>query len=351
MIDSPSNLGSRQSAFPCGPAADRPPPTLAVVVPCYNEERALSHTHAQLSEVLRKLNESGGCSRHSLILYVDDGSRDDTWGRIAALAAQDGSDAIPQVAGLRLARNAGHQAALIAGLNAVSGLCDAVVSIDADLQDDPAAIAEMVVAYRSGAEVVLGVRRRRDTDTAFKRMSARAYYRVLRALGVDLVSDHADYRLLSRSALNSLLRFEERALFLRALPGLLSSRIEHVYYDRAERVAGESKYSLSKMISLGWRGVTANSIAPLRGVLIAGLATCAGSLCALGYSVVSWSMTGVIPGWTSIAAPLYLLGGMIMLSIGLLGEYLGRIYIEVKKRPLYLIDTSIGIPSEPSTPT
>jgi len=210
-------------------------------------------------------------------------------------------------------------------------------------------MSAMVDAYLGGADVVLGVRSRRDTDTAFKRITARLYYRLLSAMGVDLVPDHADYRLLSRSALRSLLMFDERALFLRALPTLLSSRVERVYYDRAARVAGESKYSLSKMLSLAWKGITANSIVPLRLIMALGVVTCTGSVGALAYAIAVWARSGVVPGWTSIAAPLYLMGGIIMLSIGLLGEYLGRVYMEVKRRPLYFIDTQIGLPAVAQT--
>lgn len=324
----------------------RPPPLLAIVVPCFNESEAIDATHAELTAIMQELVRTERCAPQSVVIYVDDGSGDRTWDCISRLVeASEVGDSPPCVAGVRLARNAGHQAALLAGLRSASRFADAVVSIDADLQDDPKAIVRMVDTFMQGADVVLGVRKRRDTDTAFKRWTARCFYRFLRALGVDLVPDHADYRLLSRSALHSLMMFDERALFLRALPTLLSSRVEKVYYDRAARVAGESKYCLSKMLSLAWKGITANSIVPLRGVLVIGTVACAISLIALVYAVVSWTWRGVVPGWTSLAVPLYLMGGIIMLSIGLLGEYLGRVYMEVKRRPLYFVDTEIGLPA------
>lgn len=307
-----------------------PVPTLSFVIPCYNEEEMLPTLLGKLKEMSAELVASGRIAAPAEILLVDDGSRDRTWEMIAAARATHG------VTGLRLSRNQGHQAALLAGLLNVGA--DVSISMDADLQDDPAVVADMLDAYRDGAEIVFGVRAARDADTAFKRLTARGYYKLLTSLGVDIIPDHADFRLMSAKTLAALGSFRERNLFLRGLVRQIGFQTAIVTYDRAERVAGESKYPLRKMLALAIEGVTSFSIRPLRliaglGFLIAGL-----SLIYAIYSLIVWSMGAVVPGWTSIVLPIYILGGAHMIALGVIGEYIGKIYMETKARPRFIID-------------
>ncbi|MDO6584722.1 glycosyltransferase family 2 protein [Salipiger sp. 1_MG-2023] len=312
------------------PAALRAVPELTIVVPCHNEEAALPPLFRRLEALNDDLLGQGRLTRPLRLLLVDDGSSDRTWELI-----ERARTTLP-VQGLRLARNRGHQTALLAGL--MQAQTEVVVSMDADLQDDPAAIAEMLGAYRRGAEIVFGVRDRRDSDTWFKRRSARAYYALLDRLGVDLLQDHADFRLMSRKALSALAAYGEGNLFLRGLVRDLGFQTEIVLYDRAARSEGESKYSLGKMLSLGIEGLTSFSVKPLRMIVLAGMLV-AGLAFGFGlWSFVEWTMGRTTPGWASIVLPLSLLGGMHLIALGVIGEYVGKIYHETKRRPRYIID-------------
>ncbi|WP_420963315.1 glycosyltransferase family 2 protein [Brucella sp. IR073] len=314
-------------------------PRLAIVVPCYNEAAVLPQTISALRSKLSDLVKANKCQLGSFLLFVDDGSLDSTWELIVAASAS--AEGVP-VRGLRLGVNAGHQAALLAGLLKVAEHCDAAVSIDADLQDDLAALDGMLPAYASGAELVLGVRRNRETDTFFKRNTAALFYAGMRWLGVDLVAQHADYRLMSRKALSNLALFPEYHLFLRGLQKRLHHKVALVHYNRLPRAAGRSQYSLRKMFSLAWNGVTSFSIAPLR--IIAGMGVAIFLIsCVLMLHALLVTLAGsTVPGWASTTIPLYAIGGLILLSLGVVGEYTGKIYLEVKKRPRYIIDDQEG---------
>jgi glycosyltransferase involved in cell wall biosynthesis len=313
---------------------------LSIVVPCYNEEEALTETARRLTAVLDDLQGKGLVSAHSEIVFVDDGSRDATWALIEELSAKT-----PPIRGVKLARNYGHQNALLAGLFEAKG--DAVVSIDADLQDDTAAIETMVIAHRQGADIVYGARHRRLTDSAFKRATAEGYYKLLALLGVNIVFNHADYRLLSRRALAALAEFGESNLFLRGIIPQLGFPSTIVYYDRGERFAGESKYPLKKMLALAWQGITSFSAAPLRMITGLGMVVSFASFGMAGWAAIAhFLMDSTVPGWTSIVVPLAFLGGVQLLSVGIIGEYLAKIYMEVKRRPRFLIDKVLDAPGE-----
>ena len=309
----------------------RQPPLLAIVVPCFNEAEILPQTITRLCELVTKLVAAGAVKLGSIISFVDDGSRDTTWQIIKDAASEN-----PAVEGLRLSRNFGHQAAVLAGL--LECKADVFVSIDADLQDDENCIAEMLEKYRSGAEIVYGVRASRATDTAFKRNTAGVYYRLLSALGTKIVAGHADYRLMSRRAVELLSSFNERNLFLRGLVPMVGLPSAVVTYDRKERTAGESKYPLRKMLAFAWEGITSLSIVPLRAV------TTMGAFVALGAILLAiWVVyqrlfgVGVVPGWASTLLPIYFLGGVQIFCMGVLGEYIGKILSELKARPIYFV--------------
>ena len=308
---------------------------LSIVIPCFNEEAVLPETARRLHDRLNALRTAGSISESSALYFVDDGSSDGTWRIIRDLAASS-----PFVHGIRLSRNRGHQNALIAGLMTVPG--DAVISIDADLQDDPAAIDEMVRAHLGGADIVYGVRRNRASDTRFKRLTALAYYRVLALLGVHIVYNHADYRLLSRRALEALSQFSESNLFLRGIVPQLGFNSATVFYDRAERYAGTSKYPFRRMAAFAIQGVTSFSAAPLRAITGLGLAVAVTSLAGGGW--VLWERVWnakVVPGWASTVLPVFFLGGVQMLCLGVIGEYVAKIYMESKMRPRYFIDSEV----------
>jgi glycosyltransferase involved in cell wall biosynthesis len=308
------------------------PPLLSIVVPCYNEEEALPETAHQLLERLSDLVSCGQIDEESSVYFVDDGSCDNTWFLIEQLSSTD-----RRIHGIRLPRNHGHQNALLAGLLTAPG--DIVISIDADLQDDVSAIAEMVRAYHDGAEIVYGVRRQRKTDTFFKRATAEAYYRLLRLFGVKIIHNHADYRLMSRIALRTLSKYRESNLFLRGLVPQLGFRSAKVYYDRKERIAGESKYPFAKMLALAIDGVTSFSAVPLRFITALGFAVWIVSL-----GISAWALWAklfgqrIVPGWTSIVLPMYLLGGIQLFCTGIIGQYLSKIYMETKARPRFIVD-------------
>ncbi|MEL6609127.1 MAG: glycosyltransferase family 2 protein [Pseudomonadota bacterium] len=308
----------------------RAAPTLSFVIPCYNEEEVLPVLLPKLKELSAHLVDTGRIAQDAEILLVDDGSRDRTWEMIEAARTTHG------VTGLRLSRNQGHQAALMAGL--LNADADVTVSMDADLQDDPMVVTQMLDRYREGCEIVFGVRAARDTDTPFKRITARGYYTVLQKMGVDIIPDHADFRLMSAKAIKAMDSFKERNLFLRGLVRQLGFQTAKVTYDRAERVAGESKYPLRKMLALAIEGITSFSIKPLRMIALAGFLVAGLSLCYAAYSLVVWAMGATVPGWTSIVLPIYILGGVHMIALGVIGEYIGKIYMETKARPRFIVD-------------
>ena len=306
---------------------------LAIVVPCYNEEEVLNETTRQLTAVLADL-EVAGKIKAGKIVYVDDGSRDRTWELIRSFARQDG-----RVCGLKLAHNVGHQRALWAGMEWAAGHAEAAVSIDADLQDDVQAIGEMVDAWRGGADVVYGVRRERKTDTFFKKHTAQAFYRLMNALGGEVVYNHADFRLMDKRALQALLAYPERNLFLRGMVASLGFRTAKVYYDRKERMAGESKYPLRKMVNFAIEGITSFSIKPIRFISSMGFLILFITLIMAIYTLVAFFMGRTVEGWASLMLSLWFLGSVLLIAIGTIGEYIGKIYIEVKQRPRYNIET------------
>ncbi len=310
---------------------------IVIVVPCYNEEEVLPETTRQLLLVADELVLSGR-TEEAGILYVDDGSRDRTWELIREFSDKD-----PRVMGLKLAHNAGHQQALWAGLEWASVHADAAVSIDADLQDDVRSILDMADAWRAGADVVYGVRKERKTDTFFKKNTALAFYKLMNGLGGDIVYNHADFRLMSRRTLCALMSCPERNLFLRGMVSALGFPSAKVYYDRKERFAGESKYPLGKMLSIALDGITSFSVRPLRYIVMLGMLFILISLVAIIYGIVVYAEGKTIPGWTSLLVSVWFIGGSILMAIGIIGEYTGKIYKEVKRRPRYFIEEEAGM--------
>lgn len=308
-------------------------PALAIVVPCFNEEDVLPETARRLDALLDRLVAEGRIAAPGSVYLVDDGSRDRTWALIQGFAA-----ARPERwRGVKLSRNRGHQNALLAGLSVARG--DAVVSIDADLQDDLEAIPAMLERHAEGCQIVYGVRDDRTADTPFKRRSAAAYYRLLRGLGVEIVPDHADFRLLGRRALDALAQYSEVNLFLRAIVPLLGFRTGVVTYRRAPRLAGESKYPLRRMVGLAIDGITSFSMRPLRLITVAGLLVSLLSFMVALWATAVWLFTNyAVPGWTSLLVPLAVIGGLQLLALGIIGEYVGKIYLEVKRRPKFEIE-------------
>lgn len=312
------------------------PPLLAIVVPCYCEEAVVEETARRLTAVVDRLVASGDADARSHILFVNDGSTDRTWALIEQLHRQN-----RRVDGLNLAANVGHQAALLAGLDVAAGRSDAVVSIDADLQDDPDVIPQMVAAYRAGADVVFGVRRSRTTDSRFKRVTALAFYRLMNALGTPTVYNHADFRLLSRRAAKQLCRYRERNLFLRGIVPLIGYPSAKVYYDRAERFAGESKYPLRRMVNFAIDGITSFSVRPVRFVFALGCVFVLIALVAAGFVLWSWMKGTLVQGWASLFLSVWFVGGCVLMALGVIGEYIGKIYIEVKDRPRYNVERTL----------
>lgn len=306
--------------------------TLYLVIPCYNEEAVLPETSRRLKEKYTALMEAGKIGRDSRIVFVNDGSKDKTWDMICDLHAAD-----PMFRGICLSRNRGHQNALMAGLMTVREECDAAISMDADLQDDINAIDEMVDRYNQGYEVVYGVRSSRKKDTFFKRTTAQGFYKLMRAMGVETVYNHADYRLMSRRALEALSQFDEVNLFLRGIVPLVGFKSTTVSYERGERFAGESKYPLKKMVSFAFEGITSMSVKPIRMIAALGGAVFAVSLVILIYSLIRHFTGHTVEGWTFLAVSIWALGGVQLLAIGVIGEYIGKIYLETKHRPKYVI--------------
>jgi len=327
-MTSPDALGSRLREFPS---------SIDVVVPAHNEEKTLPISTPSIVEFLRKAIAANRASCRLRVILVDDGSRDVTWEVICAETRRH-----PEVTGLKLARNYGHQSALLAGLSQSDA--DVAISIDADLQDDVGAMAQMIERYREGAEIVFGVRETRSSDTFFKRTTAAAFYRLMAVLGVELVHNHADYRLMSRKALQALMEYNEANLFLRGLVSSMGFATEIVSYARTPRVAGKTSYTPWKMMSLALTGLLAFSTAPLRLIVVAGLVS---SLASLG--VALWVIASaifrsayIVPGWASILLPISLFASLQMLTAGIIGEYIGRIYLEVKRRPRFYVDRIVA---------
>lgn len=308
------------------------PIQLGIVVPCYNEEEVLFETTDRLSKVLNRMIETGEL-KSGHIYYVNDGSKDKTWPLIAQLHQQN-----QYVCGVNLAGNVGHQNALMAGLQIASEVEDAVISIDADLQDDVEVIPEMVHKYYEGCEIVYGVRKERKTDTFFKRNTALLFYKLMKSLGVKSVYNHADYRLMSRRAIHHLMKYRERNLFLRGIVPLIGYQTTSVYYDRDKRFAGESKYPLKKMLNFAIDGVTSFSIKPVRLLFLLGIIFILISFGILIYVLVSYFTHNVVSGWSSLILSIWFVGGCILVGLGVVGEYIGKIYIEVKDRPRYNIE-------------
>jgi glycosyltransferase involved in cell wall biosynthesis len=311
-------------------------PMLTVVVPCYNEEEVLPETIRQLRALREALVVEKRISADSTLLFVDDGSRDATWDIIYKASLR-----YPEVKGLKLAHNAGHQNALLAGMFAAKTRSDCIVSIDADLQDDITVIRDFVQKFQEGYEIVYGVRKRRDTDTFFKRHTAQGFYKLMKAMGVDLVYNHADYRLMSRRAVEALERFEEVNLFLRGIVPLLGFRSTTVYYDRKERLAGTTKYPLKKMIAFALDGITSFSITPIRMISLLGFVSFFVSVIFGIYFLVLKFTGHTQTGWTSLITSIWLLGGLQLIAFGLIGEYIGKIYKETKRRPRYIVDLDL----------
>lgn len=317
-------------------------PLLTIVVPCYNEEEVLLETMKQLSSVLDDLTEEELIAKESKLLFVDDGSQDRTWPIIHKVSRTN-----QYVSGLRLARNVGHQKALLAGLEQAKEQSDCVISIDADLQDDITVIRDFLVKFNDGCDVVYGVRRKRDTDTFFKRVTAVGFYRVMNKMGIQLVPNHADYRLLSKRALEELSRYQEANLFLRGIIPLIGFRTDYVYYDRKERLAGETKYPLKKMLSFALDGMTSFSVAPIRLITYLGFFLFLFSGVAGTYAIIQKLLGYTNAGWTSLMISIWLIGGLQLMGIGIIGEYIGKIFTEVKNRPKYAIETDLyskGVP-------
>ena len=310
--------------------------TISIVVPCYNEEAALQHTMPQLLNILNRLSDEGKISSESFVLCVDDGSRDKTWDEICRLHDQD-----PRVKGITLDHNRGHQYALLAGLMEVRDRCDAAVSIDADLQDDPNAIIEMVDAFLDGKEIVYGVRASRATDTWFKRTTARAFYKFQASMGLQTVYDHADYRLMSSRALDILSQYGESNLFLRGIIPQIGLPTAIVKYDRHERVAGESKYPLKKMLAFSVDGITSFSARPMRMIFFVGLTLLLIDIIVALYVLIAYFGDTAMAGWPSIMLSVWFLGSLILMAIGIVGEYIGKIFVEVKARPRFNIKSTL----------
>ncbi|MBR1663506.1 MAG: glycosyltransferase family 2 protein [Ruminococcus sp.] len=310
--------------------------TLYFVIPCYNEEEMLPITARALLEKLNSLISAGKVSKRSRIMFVDDGSQDKTWEIIEKL-----SGSAPEFTGIKLSRNRGHQNALLAGLMSAKDRCDITISMDADLQDDVDAVDEFIENYENGAEIVYGVRSSRKTDSAFKRSTARSYYKLLEKMGVEITYDHADYRLMSRRALNALAEFNEVNLFLRGLVPMVGFKTACVKYERHEREKGESKYPLKKMISFAIEGITSLSVKPIRFITFIGVFVFLISIVLLIRFFIVWCMGDAVPGWSTIVISIWGIGGLQLLAIGVIGEYIGKIYLESKQRPRFIIEKDL----------
>lgn len=307
--------------------------TVYFVIPCYNEEAVLPETVKELTAQLQSMVQEGLADEKSRMLFVDDGSKDRTWELIEQFHSEN-----QFVNGLKLAHNRGHQNALLAGLMTAKEEADCAISLDADLQDDVSVLPQFVQKFQDGCDVVYGVRNKRETDTWFKRTTAEGFYKVMAKLGVDIVFNHADYRLMSKRALDALSEYKEVNLFLRGIVPLIGYRSDYVYYDRHERFAGESKYPLKKMISFAMDGITSFSVKPLKIISNIGIFVALISIVGLLYALISHFLGNTVSGWTAIVCSIWLLGGIQMLCLGVVGEYIGKIYSEVKGRPRFRIE-------------
>jgi len=309
-------------------------PVLAIVVPCYNEKEVLPITAEQLLGVVQRLAEGDFISQESKIVFVDDGSKDCTWELIENLCKNN-----PQnFRGIKLSRNRGHQNALLCGLLSVKEFADVSVSIDADLQDDISVIDEMIKLYASGCEIVYGVRSKRNKDSFFKRITAHCFYKLINILGANVIYNHADFRLMGKNALNALDEYKEVNLFLRGIIPMLGYKTGIAYYERKERFAGESKYPLGKMLKFAFEGITSLSTKPIRMVSVLGALIFLMSLVMIIYFIILYFMEDTVPGWASMICSLWSIGGLILLSIGIVGEYTGKIYLETKQRPRFIVE-------------
>lgn len=309
---------------------------LYMVIPCYNEHEVLPDSGEKLRRKMYDLINCGKISPHSKVCFVNDGSKDNTWELIEQLCRQDSL-----FSGICLAHNEGHQNAVMAGLMTVRQYCDAAISMDADLQDDINAIDVMVEKYDEGCNIVYGIRNSRTSDTFFKRMTAEAFYKFMKLMGADVIFNHADFRLMDKKALEAFSEYGEVNLFLRGIVTMIGLNYDYVYYERKERLAGESKYPLRKMLHFAWQGITSLSTVPIRWIFDMGLGISLISGLVLLWSIFNHFLGNTIAGWTSLIISLWLLGGLILLSIGIVGEYIGKIYLEVKHRPRYLIQKFI----------
>ena len=307
-------------------------PILYIVIPCYNEEAVLPETNPMFLGKLHELMEKGMVSENSRIMYANDGSKDQTWDLIEEYA-QD-----PHIVGISQSRNRGHQSTVLAGMMEAKDLADIVITIDCDGQDDINCMDDMVEAYQNGAEVVYGVRKKRTTDTFFKRFTAEGFYHLMEKLGVEIIFNHADYRLMSKKALNAMAEFTEVNLFLRGLVPLVGFNYAVVEYDRFERIAGESHYPLKKMLGLAFDGITSLSIKPIRLITGLGILTSLISFLFIIWILVSHFVGNTVSGWSSTVTIVAFIGGIQLISIGIIGEYIGKIYLETKRRPRYIID-------------
>lgn len=305
---------------------------LSIIIPCFNEEDALPETNRKLIEIVDKLIKKNKISLNSKIYYIDDGSSDNSWPLIVSMSEKNN-----KINGIKLSRNFGHQNALIAGLFNAEG--DAFITLDADLQDDVETIEKMIDQFSSGFDIVYGVRNKRELDSSFKRISANLFYLLMKILGTEVIKNHADFRLLSKTSVDSLRQFREVGLFLRGIVPLIGSNSSVVYYKRKKRASGASKYPFKKMLNLAIDGITSFSVAPLRLVTITGLIIFVISISMSIYVFFLWLLTDeALPGWSSIVLPMYLLGGIQVLFLGIIGEYLGKIYKEVKDRPRFIVE-------------
>lgn len=307
--------------------------TLYIVIPCYNEEAVLPETEKRLTAKLGKMIENGLISDKSRMVFVDDGSKDKTWSMISEMYEKN-----PYVMGIKSSKNRGHQNTLLEGLMTVKDDCDMVVSMDADLQDDIEVLDQFVEKYYRGCDIVYGVRSARKTDTWFKRTTAQGFYKVMEAMGVNIVYNHADYRLMSKRAIQELENFKEVNLFLRGIVPMIGFKTDIVEYERSERFAGESKYPLKKMVSFALDGITSLSIKPIRFITSLGFLLFVISIILLIYYVVGYFMGKTIQGWATLVVSIWGIGGLELLAIGIIGEYIGKIYMETKERPRYIVE-------------
>lgn len=311
--------------------------TLYLVVPCYNEEEVLPNTSSVLLEKLQQMVLSGIVSENSKILFVDDGSKDSTWNIISDQCANH-----REINGIKLSHNRGHQNALYAGMMYAMKYCDCLISIDADLQDDIDILPEFIEKYNEGCHIVYGVRSERKKDSLFKRVTAQWFYKFMNLMGAETIYNHADYRLMSRKALEALSEYDEVNLFLRGVVPLIGFKTDTVFYARKERMAGETKYPFRKMVNFALDGITSFSVKPLRMISSFGLICSVLSVCGLLYALISHFLGYTVPGWTAITCSIWLLGGIQLLGIGVVGEYIGKIFSEVKRRPRYFIEEIVG---------